>query len=275
VQKRVFNLLDNMFTFYELYRDPSVETNDVSASADVLDRWILARLSELNDEMTKKLDAYKLLEPVRELRSFIDDFSTWYVRRSRDRLKEGDLEAKATMYFVLKTLSKLLAPFAPFAAEDLYQKLRISTDPISVHLERWPDIDLSNEEVIRNMAETRRISSLGLEARSKANLKIRQPLSSLSVRVIHAYQEIIKDEVNVKEIIDTDIDGVELDTTLTPELIEEGAVRELVRKIQDLRKERGLKPSDTMEYEMPEEERTLFAAYGDEIRRTTNIVTKA
>ncbi len=272
VQKRVFNLLDNMFTFYELYRDTSIETNEMPESNDVLDQWILSRLSQLNTEMSKKLDAYKLLEPVRELRAFIDDFSTWYVRRSRDRLKEGDRDAKKTMYFVLKTLSKLLAPFAPFAAEDLYQKLKLPSDPISVHLESWPNIDALNNEVIMNMAETRRISSLGLEARSRANIKIRQPLQSLSVKLGSAYSEIIKDEVNVKEVINAEREGVELDTILTPELMEEGEVRELVRKIQDIRKEKGLKPGDVMQYKVEEGEHVLFDKYGDEIVKTTNIL---
>lgn len=274
VQKRVFNLLDNMFTFYELYRDTALETNDMPTSSDVLDIWILARLTELNREMSKKLDAYKLLEPVREMRGFIDDFSTWYVRRSRDRLKEGDTEAKKTMYFVLKALSKLLAPFAPFAAEDLYQKLRLEGDPASVHLADWPDIQAENTEVVANMAETRKIASLGLEARSRANIKIRQPLSSLSVKLGSAYVDIIKDEVNVKEIINEDREDAVLDTNLTPELIEEGQVRELIRNIQDMRKENGLKPGDAMAYSIKEEEKELFRKFGEEIRRTTNIVTE-
>jgi isoleucyl-tRNA synthetase len=273
IQKRVFNLLDNMYTFYELYRDNSLESNDVPESQNVLDQWILERLSEVTTEMTKKLDDFKLLEPVRELRAFIDDFSTWYVRRSRDRLKDGDAEAKRTMYFVLKTVSKVLAPFAPFAAEDLYQKLRLENDPRSVHLEKWPEVQSINPEVILNMSDTRRIASAGLEARSRANIKIRQPLASLSVRLGNAYADIIRDEVNVKEVIPSDIDNVLLDTELSPLLIEEGKLRELVRSIQEKRKEAGLSPKDTMTYVVPDTERDLFDSYREEIQKTTNIIS--
>ncbi|MBX4189225.1 class I tRNA ligase family protein, partial [Candidatus Parcubacteria bacterium] len=284
VEKRLFNLLDNVYAFYELYRDPSLEPSTLSLSpANVLDRWILVRLSLLSREMTKHMDEYKLLEPTRALRDFVDDLSTWYVRRSRERIKEGDEEAKATLYAVLKSLSTLLAPFAPFAAEELYQKLRLPTDPESVHLESWP-ADLSQPspwqgegegEVLISMKDVRRLVTAALEARSKANIKIRQPLANLTVRtdLSSEFLEIVAEEVNVKQIIiDNTLDvDVVLDTNLTPELIEEGEMREVIRSIQELRKERNLKPSDVLDYDVPEDQKRLFGKFGDEIKRVTNV----
>lgn len=275
IQKRVFNLLDNVYTFYELYRDRSLEGEGAPESTNVLDLWIMARLQELVINTTSKLNAFKLLEPVREMRGFIDDLSTWYVRRSRDRLKEGDVEAKQTLYFVLKTLSKLLAPFAPFAAEELFQKLRVESDPESVHLADWPlGADAARtdaNELITRMKRTREIVSQALEVRSKANIKIRQPLASLSVALNGAYADLIADEVNVKEVKDVESEGVVLDTVLTPELEEEGRVREIIRSIQDMRKEKNLNPSDVMPYSVPEEYKELFQKYAAEITKTTNI----
>ncbi len=242
----------------------------------------MAKLSILTKEMTESLNEYKLLEPARALRDFIDDLSTWYLRRSRERIKEGDVDAKQTLYFVLKRVSKLLAPFAPFVAEDLYQKLRHEEDPESVHLSDWPiddtqlttDNERQTENVIEKMNEVRRLVTLALEARQKANIKIRQPLSLLTVPtdLNEKYLEIIKDELNVKKVIvDASSTDVVLNTELTPLLLEEGEMREIVRSIQDLRKENGMKPGEKMEYTVPENQMRIFEIYGDEITRVTNI----
>jgi len=275
VQKRVFNILDNVYAFYELYRDKEVENNNAPSSKNVLDVWILTRLSELVLEMTEHMDAYQLLEPTRAVREFADELSTWYLRRSRDRLKEGDKDAKQTLYFVLKTISKLLAPFAPFVAEELYQKLRLENDVESVHLESWPLAEKSvADSVLIHMQEVRKIVSLGLEARSKANIKIRQPLAKLGVKtnLPNEYLELIKDELNVKEIVENKnlTEEVSLDTTLTPELIEEGQVREIIRGIQEMRKEKNLVPKDKMKYEASENVE-LLKKYKEQIEKTTNI----
>ncbi|MBX4198779.1 class I tRNA ligase family protein [Candidatus Parcubacteria bacterium] len=272
LNKRVFNLLDNVYAFFELYRDKSLESEDMRLSErHILDKWILARLNETAGSMTEKLDGYKLLEPVRTLRDFIDDLSTWYLRRSRDRLKDGDAGAKQTLYYVLKSVSKLLAPFAPFYADELFQKLRVSEDVESVHLSDWVSGKAVDEKVIKNMERTRLIVSQTLEARSKANIKIRQPLALLVAKLDGAYAELIRDEVNVKEVKDSDIEGVTLDTNLNPELIEEGRVRDIIRSIQEMRKEKDLKPGDVMQYEVPEEHKELFIKYADEVKRATNI----
>ncbi len=295
INRKIFNLLDNVYAFYELYAGKgkalSIDSQGLALrSENILDQWILARLNELINLSTYQLDRYKLLEPTRALRDFIDDLSIWYLRRSRDRLKNGDKEARQTLYFVFKTISKLLAPFTPFFAEELYQKLRTDSDPESVHLENWPlagkgkalSIDsqglaLGSEEIIKNMRRTREIVSKGLEARSKANIKVRQPLNRLEVRSMNlevGYKELIRDEVNVKEVIENkNLESeVLLDTNISPELEEEGKVRDIIRAIQEMRKEKNLKPTDKMNYEIPEEDRILFEKHKVEIEKATNIL---
>ncbi|MDB5266851.1 MAG: isoleucyl-tRNA synthetase, isoleucyl-tRNA synthetase [Parcubacteria group bacterium] len=280
IQKRVFNLVDNVFAFYELYRDAGVETpSSVPQSNNILDAWILTKLGGLVLYSTTKLEGYQLLEPTRAIRAFIDDLSTWYVRRSRDRLKAGETEAKATLYFVLKTISKLLAPFAPFYADDLYQKLRTPGDPLSVHLDSWPALDASNEELLKNMDTTRKLVSSALELRSSANIKVRQPLQKLTIKNDELGQEfldIIRDELNVKEVtVNKDLaTEIELDPTITPELMLEGRMRDIVRSIQEMRKGNDLNPGDIMEYSVAEEDREIFERFKDQIVALTNIEIK-
>lgn len=251
ISRKVFTLLDNVTAFYELYRDESPESNDVPTSENVLDRWILARLSNLTQSMTKDLDAYKLLEPGRALRDFIDDLSTWYVRRSRERLKEGDTDAKKTLYFILKTVSKLMAPFAPFMAESLYHKLWLESDSESVHLEDWPTLDADDEKVEFDMAQVRELVTLGLQKRQKVGIAVRQPLASVSFKApafSDDYVEIMKDELNVKHVSfnEAQEEDATLDTTITLELKAEGDVREFIRAVQDMRKKKGLDPDDAI-----------------------------
>lgn len=254
LHQQVFKLLYNVMAFYELYRDREVENSkEQVVSENILDQWIMARFTELTDLVTKNLDNYKLLEPTRAIRDFIDDFSTWYLRRSRDRIKEGNREAKQTLYFTLKNLAKLMAPLAPFTAEDIWIKLKNNNDVESVHLVEWPKEVVNStkeiENVIKDMQEVRSIVTLGLEARQRAGIKVRQPLSKLRISNYELgieYEEIIKDELNVKEIKFEKGEElkVELDTNITAELQNEGQYRELVRAIQEMRKKEGLSPSD-------------------------------
>ncbi len=257
LHQQVFGLLYNVLAFYELYRDKTLENNNTPKSDFILDKWILARLNELIKLTTENLDNYKLLEPIRALRDFIEDLSTWYLRRSRERIKNGDKEAKQTLYYILKTLAKLMAPFAPFTAEDIWLKLKVSKDVESIHLENWPTSEKTifskifkkEEKVIKEMDMARKIVTLGLEARQKAGIKVRQPLSKIKIKDYNfdeKYFDLIKDELNVKEVVfDNSIaDEVELDMEITPELKEEGNYRELIRGLQSMRKEMGLTPND-------------------------------
>ncbi|MSU44577.1 isoleucine--tRNA ligase [Candidatus Nomurabacteria bacterium] len=258
---QVFGLLYNVLAFYELYRDKNLEKNIPAKSKNILDQWILARLDELVKLSTENLDNYKLLEPVRGVRDFIGDLSTWYLRRSRDRIKGGDKDARQTLYFVLKTLAKITAPFAPFTAEDIWLKLKYEDDAESVHLVEWPSVSKGildvfsrvGDKVLTNMQTVRKIVTLGLEARQKAGVKVRQPLASLkskieSRKLSSEYLDLIEEELNVKKIIfDNSISNeVELDTNITEELKQEGDFRELVRALQEMRKKMRLLPSDTI-----------------------------
>lgn len=251
LHNKVFNLLYNVVAFYELYRDVELEQDEYIVSSNILDQWIVARLYEYIKKTTEYMDSFKLLEPVRGLRDFIDELSTWYVRRSRERLKDGDSDAKRTLYYILKTLAKVMAPFAPFASEDIWQKLKNENDEQSVHLSKWPNSVVVDQKILDDMIRARVLVTLGFEARQKTNLKVRQPLQSLKVKSLkleEAYIEILKDELNVKEIVeDTTLEqDVLLDTHITAELRREGQYRELVRAVQDMRKKTGLNPSDTI-----------------------------
>ncbi|KKT80826.1 MAG: Isoleucine-tRNA ligase, partial [Parcubacteria group bacterium GW2011_GWF2_44_8b] len=291
VHNQVLNIIWNSFKFYELYANGEY-SNVPHASTCVLDRWILSRLDELTKIVTLGMNAFDTVRATRPMKEFISDFSTWYIRRSRDRFKGDDQEDKAfaivTTRYVLLELSKLMAPIMPFIAEDIYQKIRKSGDRESVHLEDWPTVKRpfsllsffalksSDRDIIEDMKETRRIVSLALEARSRANIKVRQPLNELRIRnkkLGGEFLVLIADEINVKKVVvDTNLnEEVKLDTNLTEELIEEGKIRDAIRMIQDLRKDKGLKPSDKMDYEVPDGLKGVFGRNAGEIKKATNI----
>ncbi|NOY35866.1 MAG: class I tRNA ligase family protein, partial [bacterium] len=233
---------------------------------------------------------YELDKAVRPIGEFVDDLSNWYIRRSRDRFKsegEDKENAIATTRFVMLELSKLVAPFVPFVAEEVYQEV-VSSQPSvarkeSVHLEDWASSDGVTEEQIRlmgDMEEVRKIVALGLEERAKAGIKVRQPLSELKVKSEKLKDKedllkLVKDEVNVKEIVSSaDAENeVELDTTITPELKREGMARELTRGIQDLRKKAGMTPGQKMELviETDSEGENFINDFMDEIKNATNV----
>lgn len=287
VHNRVINILANSLTFYELYADntPSVEG---LKSKNVLDKWILSRLNQVVNEVTEAMEAYDLVKASRPLKDFVSDLSTWYIRRSRDRFKGDDKEDKkfalGTTRHVFKEFSKLVAPIMPFLAEEVYSKVKELEDPESVHLAQWPKskkslfslFSSSDDSVLKNMAETRNLVSSALEQRSRANIKVRQPLRKLEVKDLKLgdeYLEILKDEINVKEILENKnlSETLSLDTNLTPELVEEGRVRDVIRSVQEWRKENNLKPGDTAQYQVPESERDFFSKHALEIKKATNI----
>jgi len=251
ISSKFVGRLFNVVSFYELYRDKELESDDLPDSANVLDQWILSRLNQVIEEMTKWMNAYEMALAIAPLDKFIDDLSTWYLRRSRDRIKEGDKDAKQTMYFVLKNLVKVMAPFAPFCAESEWLKLRKENDSESVHLVEWPEMSKTVFDTTL-MQKTRDLVSLGLKERQLNNIPVRQPLSKLEVKELNLQAEyiiLIKDELNVKNVsenknIETE---VLLDKTITSDLKQEGDYRELVRGIQDMRKAMGLVPSDVVQ----------------------------
>ena len=274
LHNKVFNLLYNVLAFYDLYRDTNLEnSNENLESTNVLDQWIIARLNQLIELATNNLDNFKLLEPVRAMREFVDDLSTWYVRRSRDRIKDGDKDAKQTLYFVLKTFAKLLAPFAPFAAEDIWQKLKNDSDAESVHLCDWPKNEITNEKIIDEMKKVREVITLGLQQRQKQGIPVRQPLLLLNTfgfQLKTELIELVKDEINVKDVVcnDSNEQKVELDIEITPELKREGDYRELVRAIQGRRKEDGLTPSDKIILQLSGNAKQIVEGFEDDLMKT-------
>ncbi len=281
IYKKNISRLNNVYSFYELYKG---DEKGSDTSENILDKWIIARLNELKNVMTEGMEKYELDKVARPVADFIDDLSTWYIRRSRERFKsdnENDKKmALETTHFVLEEFSKLIAPLMPFIADDLYLKVTRGEKEESVHLESWPSNNgqrtTNNQQVIQEMQKVRQIVSLGLEARSKAGIKVRQPLQNLKLKTQNLepeYIELIKDEVNVKGVtFDEEIENeVELDTNITPELKEEGDVRDLVRAIQDFRKKEGLTPSDKVALLVSCDEKTasLIKKNEDELKHST------
>ena len=251
VSKKLLMRLDNVRSFYELYATPE-NAQATSVGTHILDRWIISRLGELVRDTTKGFESYELDVATRPLAGFIDDLSTWYLRRSRDRFKGDDAdksEALATLRAVLTVVSKVMAPVMPFYADDLYQRVKKDTDPESVHLADWPTEIVIDQKLVVDMQQVRLLSSIGLQEREKAGIKIRQPLASVTVQDVTLSLELtslVVDEVNVKTVIvDATLSTpLVLDTTLTPELKEEGLVRDIIRSIQDLRKSTKLTIND-------------------------------
>ncbi len=254
--KKNIGRLSNVLEFYKLYQDGTSAHNK---SKNALDFWILARLDELTRVVTEGYELYRVDIATRPLTSFIDDLSAWYLRRSRERLKEEGEDKKlalATLRYVLHTLSLLMAPAMPFFAEYMFQAVKDETGEESVHLAAWPKgarQKKTDVNTILKMEAVRSVVNAALSERTAKALKVRQPLARLKVkredlREEAGLLELIKDEVNVKEIVfdgtmDTD---VLLDTVLTEELKQEGYLREIVRAVQDMRKQAGLTPQDTI-----------------------------
>lgn len=255
-------ILWNVYKFYEMYADanhpglsatPPYKGGD--KSANVLDQWILAKLNALVSEVTTSMNAYDLPRSVRPITEFINDLSTWYIRRSRDRFKSDDqidkANALATTKNVLIELAKVMAPFMPFISENLWQKVtgnNFADENKSVHLEPWPhsaEASLGVPHILEQMEVVRKIVEAGLAQRDEKAIKIRQPLPYYSTDVVKElvteFVEIIKDELNVLEI---KFGANELGTEMTNELKTEGTKRELVRIINNLRKNAGLTIAD-------------------------------
>lgn len=264
--RKVLLPLGNVLSFYALYQD---KKGNVAASSNVLDEWVLSRLEQVRQEVESGMENYELWRAVRPLVPFIADLSNWYLRRSRDRFKGEDEADRAaaieTLSTVLVVFAKIIAPFAPFFAEHMYQQLKgyglVSLD--SVHLELWPEaVTKLDEALLTNMEQARRVIELGHALRSEQKLKVRQPLATVWVKGVHVadeLQELVIDELNVKtfsndeapsgENIATLIDpsgavSVSFDMMLTPELKREGLGREFVRQVNALRKNIGLTIND-------------------------------
>ncbi|QSH39100.1 isoleucine--tRNA ligase [Candidatus Kaiserbacteria bacterium] len=290
VASKVIGRLANVYSFYELYKD-SIEHDPKSDSTHILDQWIVARAHELHAQVTKSMDAYELDRATRPLGDFVDDLSTWYIRRSRDRLKSDDTQdmqaALSTIRWVLRKYAKISAPFTPFIADWLWQHTKREDlpaqagDPESVHLAHWCQVKEPQEAVLESMSRARETVSIALEKRAEAKIKIRQPLTALTIKdeLAPDYLELIKDEVNVKvATVDTSIkEAVELDTVITKQLQKEGDIRELIREIQGARKQQSFELNDKgiVTISGPAELIAAVTEYKEEIESQTNTVVSA
>lgn len=254
IVKKNISRLYNVLAFYQLYQNGTAPSE---TSKNILDLWILSRLNGLMSAVTEGYEKYRVDAASRPLTDFIDDFSVWYLRRSRERFKEegqDKQQALATLRHVLLFLSKIMAPVMPFSAEDIYQNVKSKDMPESVHLSDWPKANkkLINKSLEEKMDEARAVVNLALAERVAKGIKVKQPLALLKIKneksKIKNEKEIlslVKDEVNVKDIIfDEKINNeVELDTNITEELKKKGIMREGIRITMDLRKIGGYTPN--------------------------------
>lgn len=279
VSKKFIAIVRNVLSFYELYREH--DDGRAAEPTHVLDRWIVSRLNQTLVEQTDALDKYDLQRAARTLQVFVTDLSTWYVRRSRDRMKvagEDQKQALATLRFILETFAKMNAPFMPFLSEMLYQSIGGAflgkEERLSVHLVSWPEVGEVDNDVLEKMGEARAIVSRALDAREESGRAVKQVLGSMVITVPsgtvdEGYLAIILAEVNVKraEVKKGDM-AVELDTYLTPELLREGMVREVTRKVNGLRKEVKLSIVDRINLQIwsaDEEVKLMVEEHGDQL----------
>lgn len=249
LQRKNIGRLHNVLAMYEMFSDGTSASDD---SDNVLDRWIIARLRQLIAESTEGFKNYELDKATRPITDFIDDLSVWYLRRSRERLKGEDEADKklalATLRFVLRQLSLVMAPSMPFYADYLWRKVKEEDDAESVHLASWPEVKDTDPVVLGEMSLVREFVTAALEARTKAGTKVRQPLAkiTLNIEMEPEYANIIADEVNIKEVVfdANSTERVVLDTKITPELKMEGDARDFIRSVQEMRKQKGLAPQD-------------------------------
>jgi isoleucyl-tRNA synthetase len=252
LRKNIMILL-NVVNFYE---ESAIEKLEKVSSDNLLDRWIISRLNELIKEVTENMKKYNLPLATRPIIEFVEDLSTWYLRQNRERLNNKDAEALSTLYEVLETISKLIAPFMPHVAESIWQKLtenNFKDENKSVHLESWPEINEKIDfKLLEDMKKIREIVSIGLKKRDQQKVGLKWPLSKVTIysEKLKGFDEIIMEQLNVKEVEFRLGRGdlvIEMDFELTPELEAEGYARELTRHVQAFRKKLGLQKKDKIE----------------------------
>ena len=324
--RRVLLTLWNVYSFFTNYASiDQFHPNQRPAGwrpENELDRWILSELNTLIDQVDGYLNGYDPTSAGRRMQEFIDQLSNWYVRRSRRRFWKSENDADKlggyiTLHTCLVTLTKLMAPLAPFVAEELYQKLVCEVEPDapdSVHLADYPEADASlvDQPLMEATRLAMRIASMGRGARSKAGIKVRQPLSGIAIKTLTPSEweylekvgEQVLEELNVKKLTELsdeeaskskalakmqmETEGSEIedsrafaweggyaiavDITVTPELAEEGLARELVHRIQNLRRAADFEVTDRIVtyFQAPDEiSRVMTGSYADYIRQET------
>ncbi|MFA6382795.1 MAG: isoleucine--tRNA ligase [Parcubacteria group bacterium] len=275
----MFRMLWNSYSFFVLYAniDKFQTQSEKLKVNNLLDKWIISELNSLIKETNVAMENYELNKACRLLPKFIDNLSNWYIRRSRKRFWKSEddndkNEAYQTLYTVLLELSKLMAPFTPFVAEEIYKNL---TGEESVHLVDFPMANetLIDEKLNEEMETARNIITQALQLRAKAGIKVRQPLSELRIKnceLRKEFADIIKEEVNVKEVIadKNNVEEIKLNTEITEDLRLEGQAREVIRFVQEMRKEAGYEVDNRIKAAYSGGDK-IFAKFGDLIQRET------
>lgn len=282
-------LLWNSFRFFVNYAFLENWKFDKNAEYKLkpLDEWILSRLNQTVSVTTESLENYDAFMAATELESFVQDLSLWYIRRSRDRIgpSASDLSDKqacySTLYAVFEALSRLLAPFTPFIADQIYTNI---TDLESVNLADWPIASEVNTQLIDDMVIARQICEAAHAKRKEAAIAVKQPLASVTVlgpsggvAKSEGLIELIKDELNVKAVLfdakASDNLEVKIDTKLTEELELEGMAREFIRSVQGLRKTQGLKIGEkvNVEYVSSDKLEKALGIFDDYIKNKAGI----
>lgn len=250
--KGFLTTLHNCLRFYELYSQTETSAEQISLSiisapTAVLDKWVLSKLNGLILEVGNKLDKYDVTTAARAIEKFVvDDFSNWWLRRSRKRK-----DSLPMLRAILLEITKICAPFLPFTAEEIYMRLHSGTTAgvESIHLHDWPKVNkkLINLKLEEEMAGIRDAVTAGLALRKEKQIKVRQPLRSVKINRAKKFgsglEDLIKEELNVKKVlVDAEQkETVVLDLELDQALLGEGYAREMMRQIQDLRKEAAYK----------------------------------
>ena len=302
---RKLSMIWNMYDFFTMYAEVDGwefdgELKDpLGELTNPLDIWIVSRLHQLVAEVERHMDTYNIPDALSPILPFLDDASNWYVRRSRRRFwkseDDGDKnDAYRTLHYVLVRLSYILAPFTPFLAEELYHNL--TGDNESIHLKDWFPAGEVNSVVVEKMEMTRRVISMGMMQRMQEDeygkIKIRQPLPyvelSSSIKLDKEYEDMIKEELNVKEIkpiegkIENPVENgyhiilttewnvavrlsqtqllMRLNKTITPELKREGLMREVIRHVQSARKKADLQVDDRITLQLTTHDEQLRQA---------------
>jgi isoleucyl-tRNA synthetase len=242
-----------------------------SLSQNVLDKWILFRFASLVLSVEKNLKEFSAKDATLEIEKFVSDLSTWFIRRSRDRVwvnsdnKVDKNNFYETLYYILVNLSIIISPFIPFVAEEIYTNL---TDNESVNLESWPLIDqkskIKDQKLEQEMETARKVVVIGQAERKITGIKVRIPLANLNVKmessinfksISNEVWDVVLKELNIKNlIINSDFHYPEKEVKVTKEQLEkEGKFRELIRQIQTERKLKGLKTDEKIDLTIPKE----------------------
>ncbi len=266
-------ILWNVFNYFVTYANEAAwepTLKERPELTNILDLWIVAKTQELVNVVTTELDAYNTVKATNAIEDYIDELSTWYLRRSRGR---KDPHFFGTLRHALLVLSKVIAPTMPYMAELIYQNLNRNTEVSSVHLASWPKKEELSKEQTENLSQmtaAREIVEVAHRERKANNLKLRQPLQSLIYSSISNeqlgkdFEQIIADESNVKEVKFAKNFGafnVSLDTQITLELKKEGLARELERAVQEMRKTSGMKVGQLAKLSYNTEDEELKAAF--------------